>query len=247
MGKSGEIKMRKYSVCIATYNGEKYIEEQIVSIQKQLSAGDEIIISDDGSKDNTVQIVEQMQKMDSRIKVVMGPQKGFSCNFENAMKYATGDVILFSDQDDIWEMNKIEEIEKVYAENPDCTTVLHTMSTFNSSADDTGAITVGYKTGVLKNYLMSSYWGCCMAVKREFVIQFLPFREYCVGHDQLIGLMSERYGKTVFLDEKLLKHRLHDKNTSFSLPLKKKVKFRVELLKDYLYTNRVYKNRIKGK
>lgn len=231
----------KYSVCIATYNGEKYIVEQLESIQMQLSKDDEIIISDDGSKDRTIEIVKEMQENDSRIVIVNGPQKGFSCNFENAMKYATGDVILFSDQDDIWEANKVEEIEKIYTENPDCTTILHTMSTFTSDAEDTGAIVVGYNRGVIRNYVKSSYWGCCMAVKRDFITQFLPLREYCVGHDQLTGLMSEKYGKTVFLDKKLIKHRLHDKNTSFSLPLKKKFIFRKELLKDYLYTKKVYK------
>lgn len=231
----------KFSVCIATYNGEKYIEEQIVSIQHQLKQDDEIIVSDDGSSDNTLEIVRKMQEEDRRIIIVIGPKKGFSCNFENAVKHATGDVILFSDQDDIWEKDKIEEVENVFLNNPDCTTILHTMSTFTSEEDNTGTIVVGYNKGVLRNYLRSSYWGCCMAVKREFVNQFLPFREYCVGHDQLIGLMSEKYGKTIFLDKTLLKHRLHDKNTSFTLPLKKKIIFRIELLKDYIYTNRVYK------
>ena len=235
--------MRKYSVCIATYNGEKYIEEQIASIQKQLSEDDEIIVSDDGSKDNTVQLVEQMRENDTRIKIVKGPQMGFSCNFENAMKYATGDVILFSDQDDIWEDDKIKEIEKVYNEHPTCTTILHAMSTFNRTSEDTGAIIITYKQGIFKNYLRSSYWGCCMAVKRDFVTQFLPFREYCVGHDQLIGLMSEKYGETVFLNKKLLKHRLHDSNTSFALPLKKKIKFRLDMWKDYRYTDKVYKRK----
>jgi len=239
--------MRKYSVCIATYNGEKYIEEQIFSIQKQLTENDEIIVSDDGSTDNTIEIVKEMQKADSRIQIVKGPKMGFSCNFGNAMKYASGDVILFSDQDDIWEDDKIKEIDKIYDKNPKCTTVLHTMSTFNSIQEDTGAIVITYKTGVLKNYLRSSYWGCCMAVKREFVTQFLPFRDYCVGHDQLIGLMSEKYGKTIFLDKKLIKHRLHDSNTSFALPFKKKIQFRLDMWKDYRYTNGVYKRRKKDR
>ena len=238
--------MRKYSVCIATYNGEKYIKQQIESIQKQLNEQDEIIVSDDGSKDNTLQIVSSMQKKDSRIKIVKGPQKGFSCNFENAVKYATGDIILFSDQDDIWELDKVKEIERVFVENPKCTTILHTMSTFDEKSEDTGVITVGYKVGVLKNYIRSSYWGCCMAVKRNFLKKFMPFREYCVGHDQLTGLMSEKYGETIFLNKKLLKHRLHSKNTSFTLPLNKKIKFRIELLKDFLYADKIYKKRMKG-
>ena len=239
--------MRKYSVCIATYNGEKYIKDQIESIQKQLDSNAEIIVSDDGSKDATLHIVASMRNEDPRIRMVKGPRRGFSCNFENAVKHAKGDIILFSDQDDLWVPNKVEEIERVFEENPECTTILHTMSTFDAEHEDTNAIIVGYRSGILKNYLKSSYWGCCMAVKREFLMKFMPFREYCVGHDQLTGLMSEKYGKTVFLDKKLLKHRLHGSNTSFTLPLKKKIKFRVELLKDFLYANKVYREKMKGK
>lgn len=239
--------MKKYSVCIATYNGEKYIREQIESIQKQLDANAEIIVSDDGSRDETLHIVADMREEDRRIRIVKGPRKGFSCNFENAVKHATGDIILYSDQDDIWEPDKVKEIDRIFSANPDCTTILHTMSTFDEKHEDTNAIVVGYKSGVLKNYIRSSYWGCCMAVKREFVMRFIPFREYCVGHDQLTGLMSEKYGNTVFLDKKLLKHRLHGNNTSFTLPLMKKIKFRLELLKDFLYADKIYKSKMKGK
>ena len=239
--------MRKYSVCIATYNGEKYIKDQIESIQKQLDSNAEIIVSDDGSKDATLHIVASMRNEDPRIRIVKGPRKGFSCNFENAVKHAKGDIILFSDQDDLWVPNKVEEIERDFEDNPECTTILHTMSTYDAEHEDTNAIIVGYRSGILKNYLKSSYWGCCMAVKREFLMKFMPFREYCVGHDQLTGLMSEKYGKTVFLDKKLLKHRLHGSNTSYTLPLKKKIKFRVELLKDFLYANKVYREKMKGK
>lgn len=239
--------MKKYSVCIATYNGEKYIKEQIESIQHQLDDKAEIIVSDDGSKDDTLKIVSEMQQKDSRIRIVKGPKKGFSCNFENAVKHATGDVILFSDQDDIWEEDKVQRIGQIFSEDEACTTILHTMSTFDNEHEDTDAIIMGYKTGVLKNYIRSSYWGCCMAVKREFIMRFIPFREYCVGHDQLTGLMSEKYGKTVFLDKKLLRHRLHGSNTSFTLPLNKKIKFRIELLRDYLYAEKTYKSKMRGK
>lgn len=239
--------MKKYSVCIATYNGAKYIREQIESIQCQLDDQAEIIVSDDDSTDETLKIVSEMKEKDSRIQIVKGPKKGFSCNFENAVKHATGEIILFSDQDDIWEKDKVAQIERIFSKNADCTTVLHTMSTFDDKHEDTNAIIMGYKTGVLRNYIRSSYWGCCMAVKREFLIRFMPFRAYCVGHDQLTGLMSEKHGKTVFLDEKLLRHRLHGSNTSFTLPLDKKIKFRIELLRDYLYAEKIYKNKTRGK
>ena len=237
--------MRKYtySVCVETYNGEKYIEGQLVSILTQLTDKDEVIVSDDGSKDGTIAVVERLKKEYPIIKIVKGPQKGFSCNFENAVKNASCDIILFSDQDDIWKPNKVEKINDVFMNDVDCTTILHTMSTFRTGEEEGHEIPMGYHSGVFGNWLMSSYWGCCMAVKREFMLKFLPFREYCVGHDQLTGLMTEKYGKAYFLDEDLIMHRLHDSNTSFTQPFSKKIKFRIDMFKDYLYTDRVYRNK----
>ena len=230
-----------YSVCVATYNGEKYIEEQLRTILCQLTDKDEVVVSDDGSKDDTLQIVERLKEEYPIIKIVAGPKKGFSCNFENAVRNASCDIIVFSDQDDIWKSNKIEKINEVFEQEESCTTILHTMSTFRAGEDEGHEIPMGYHKGVFRNWLMSSYWGCCMAVKREFLIKFLPFREYCVGHDQLTGLMTEKYGKVVFLPEDLISHRLHDSNTSFTQPFAKKIKFRIEMLKDYLFTNKQYK------
>ncbi|MDE5758415.1 MAG: glycosyltransferase, partial [Allobaculum sp.] len=89
------------SVCIATYNGERYIETQIRSILDQLNEDDEIIISDDSSTDRTLDIIRSLN--DSRIKLFAGNKfHSRTFNFENALKQATGDFIFLSDQDDIW-------------------------------------------------------------------------------------------------------------------------------------------------
>ena len=80
------------SVCIATYNGEKYIKEQMISILKQLSEKDEIIISDDSSTDRTIEIIENIK--DSRIKILKNRKFSQpSLNFENALKSSKGDII----------------------------------------------------------------------------------------------------------------------------------------------------------
>mgnify|MGYP003392825684 CR=1 FL=1 len=100
------------SVCIATYNGEKYIGEQIASILKQLNANDEVIISDDGSTDATLSIIKTFQ--DPRIRVILGPQKHSpTLNFENVLHHAQGDYIFLSDQDDVWKTNKVAK-NKIY-------------------------------------------------------------------------------------------------------------------------------------
>lgn len=95
------------SVCMATYNGAKYIKEQIDSILCQLSDSDELIISDDHSTDVTCEIVNSY--CDKRIKLFENTlKKGVTHNFENALVHASGDVIFLADQDDVWLSDKIE-------------------------------------------------------------------------------------------------------------------------------------------
>lgn len=95
------------SVCLATYNGEKYIRQQIESILPQLSAADEIVVSDDESTDQTVPILESFN--DSRIHIYIHKRRNEKVvwdyathNFENALSHAKGDYIFLSDQDDVF-------------------------------------------------------------------------------------------------------------------------------------------------
>ena len=107
------------SVCMATYNGGKHIREQIESILPQLSLNDEIIISDDGSNDETVKIINSFN--DKRIKLFFNQRKKefnsrhalVTSNFENALKNAQGDIIFLSDQDDVWRDDKV----KIYVDS----------------------------------------------------------------------------------------------------------------------------------
>ncbi|MEM7184509.1 MAG: glycosyltransferase, partial [Spirochaetota bacterium] len=93
------------SVCIATFNGEKYIHEQLVSILQQLGTNDEIIISDDSSTDNTIKMIHAIN--DKRIKIYHNNVRNPIQNFENALRKAQGKYIFLSDQDDIWLETKI--------------------------------------------------------------------------------------------------------------------------------------------
>lgn len=97
------------TVCMATYNGEKYIEEQLESVLMQLHSNDEVIISDDGSGDSTVDLIRTFN--DPRIRLLVG-NNFFSPtqNFENALKYAKGDYIFLCDQDDVWLPDKVESM-----------------------------------------------------------------------------------------------------------------------------------------
>ena len=87
------------SVCMATYNGEKYLREQVGSILTQLGENDELVVSDDGSTDSTIDILKSYN--DPRIKIFINTGRhGVNSNFENALRHADGDYIFLSDQDD---------------------------------------------------------------------------------------------------------------------------------------------------
>ncbi len=237
------------SVCLASYNGEQYIKEQILSIINQFQEGDELIVSDDGSKDKTCAIVQEMSLQYPMIQLVPGPKMGFSCNFGNAAKYAKNDIVMYSDQDDVWDPEKLNKICSCFERDPACTTILHPMKTFDENIEvDTNQFPIVYHSGVLRNFIKSCYWGCCIAVRRDFLQKFLPFRDHCVGHDQLTGLMSEKYGKVAFLNEKLICHRVHGDNTSLhrKTPVEM-VRFRVSLYGDFQYAQKRFKTNMEGK
>ena len=198
------------SVCMATYNGEKYIKEQLSSILSQLSEKDEIIVSDDSSTDKTVEIIESFQ--DKRIKILKNNKfRQPNLNFEKALKYSKGDIIFLSDQDDVWIENKVEiilnQLKKYDLIVSDAFITNEKLSITNESLFNE----VNSNRGILKNIIKNTYYGCCMAFNRKVLKKALPFpktRE--IGHDLWLGIIADRYFKVKFLKEKLIYFRRHE-------------------------------------
>ena len=201
------------SVCVATYNGGKYIKEQISSILLQLREDDEIVISDDGSKDDTIRILESFN--DERIKVYHNQGKhGVVPNFENALKHSMGDVIFFSDQDDIWDENKVE---KCLVALNDADLVVHNSKVVfeDGSYPEGDFFQLRHSgSGYWKNLFKNSFVGSCMAFKKEVKDYVLPFPKHILWHDMWIGLMVEKHGHTKFINDQLLYYRRHGDNAS---------------------------------
>lgn len=201
------------SVCIATYNGDKYIKEQICSILPQLSEVDELIVSDDSSKDDTLVILENMK--DERIKIIHNTGKhGVVPNFENALKHSSGDIIFLSDQDDIWDGNKVKRCVDVLQ---DADLVVHNSRVVyedGSHLDEDFFKLRHSRSGYWKNLFKNSFVGSCMAFRKEVKEYVLPFPKHILWHDMWIGLMVERHGKTKFIDDQLLYYRRHGNNAS---------------------------------
>ena len=207
--------MRKVSVCIATYNGEKYISEQINSILPQLSNHDEIVVSDDGSTDTTIEIIVSFH--DDRIKLFHNNQKhGVVYNFENALIHSQGDVIFLSDQDDIWQSDKVKNILPLF-DNYDL--VIHDAQLIDGDGNSLGKTyysTLHHKTGFWANLWKTRWLGCCMAFKRNVLEECLPFPSNIVGHDYWIGMLGMIKFRYCFLDDILIYYRRHGGNVSSS-------------------------------
>lgn len=211
----------KISVCMATFNGGKHIRAQIESILAQLNDCDEIIISDDGSTDETIEIIKSFD--DKRINILNHKKKrerykqSFTTrNFENALNNASGDIIFLSDQDDIWIDQKVKKMSELLCSNDlilsNCIVIDESLNILHDSYFDL----IGSQKGLINNIIKNAYLGCCMAFKKEILNIALPIPQGPIAHDIWIGLVAEYYSKPLFYKEPLIYYRRHSNNASTS-------------------------------
>lgn len=199
-------------MCLASFNGELYIKEQVLSILSQLMPDDELIISDDGSTDNTINIINSIH--DHRIKLIFNEsgRHGYTANFENAIENCRGDFIFFSDQDDVWLPSKYKDVVSLLCDHDLIVTnsivtneLLEPINNSFFSIYDSGS-------GVLKNILIcSTYYGSCMAIRRSLLKYALPFpRSPYIDYDIWLGLVAEVFGKVYFSEKPQIYYRRSD-------------------------------------
>jgi len=201
------------SVCMATYNGERFIKQQISSILSQLGPHDELIVSDDGSTDTTCSLVTSFD--DARIHLVPNPNPGnIVRNFEHALQHARGSLIFLADQDDIWEQNKLAVqaalLERFDLVVSDCCLI----DAAGTQLAESFFAQLGSGPGFFKNLYRNSFLGCCMAFRRSILDTILPFPPAIAMHDIWIGLIAEMCGTTYFCPEKLVRYRRHNSSAS---------------------------------
>ena len=227
------------TVCIATYNGEKYIKKQLDSILSQLGENDEVIISDDSSSDKTIEIIKSYK--DNRIKIFENQKfKSPIFNFENALKHVNGDIIILADQDDVWKLNKIETIKEYMQEYDLVLSDADIIDEKGNILQESFYALNGSKSGFMKNIVKNSYLGCTMAFNEKILDKSLPFPKDLPMHDWWIGLIGEMYGKTCFVEDKLISYRRHGNNASptgekSKYSLKTKIMFRLIMIKNLLW------------
>ncbi|MBR0466691.1 MAG: glycosyltransferase family 2 protein [Clostridia bacterium] len=214
------------TVLLATYNGSKYIREQIDSLLSQTYKDFNILVHDDGSSDDTLGIIDDyITKYPDKISRIDAPPTGSpQGNFSLLFSKCESDYILFCDQDDIWKPTKIEKditaiikAEEEYGK--DTPILLHSdltvanengqtvyRSFFRQQGFDNGYITLPHL--LVKNYVT----GCTVAVNKALKDRSGEIPKECPMHDWWMALVACVFGKIIFIDEPLVYYRQHGDN-----------------------------------
>ncbi len=157
----------KVSVAIATFNGERFISDQLRSIADQTVLPDEVVVADDGSTDRTVDEIRAFaQSAPFELRLLEGPQDGIAANFAAAIDECVGDILFLADQDDQWFPSKVERVLAVF-EDPGCWLVVHDATLADESLRPAGQTLLG-RHRLLGLSPDTHIKGCCTAVRREF-------------------------------------------------------------------------------
>lgn len=222
--------MNSYSILISTYNGENYVFEQISSFFKQDIKPKYVIVSDDGSSDHTIQIIENIFEFNNYhdYKIVYGPKEGVSINFLMSLKHCkNSDYIFLADQDDIWISNKIEtffsyinkyglseNIPQLYFS--DATLIDDVGSHIANSFFDYQGITPAVLNNdsiIYKNCVQGA--SCCInKALKDLILSSLDQVNIknLYMHDWWIALLAKYYGQSYFIDQPTLLYRQHHNN-----------------------------------
>ena len=222
----------KISVVMATYNGEKYIKEQMESILAQSLQYFEFIICDDCSTDSTVQILNEYAARDKRIKVFVNEHNlGFKKNFEKAISFCSGDYIALSDQDDIWTKDHLEKLFSIIGNHSlACGNALMVDENGNSLGKNLNEVdglfffnpeTVFYRLAFTGN----PFQGTSMLLRSDFVKNCIPIPEKIKYHDVWFSWCACMENKIAYTFDLINNYRQHGNNVSFLLHNKAKKTF----------------------
>lgn len=214
------------SIVLATYNGEEFLRKQLDSLLNQSYQHFEIIAIDDGSTDETLNILREYAAKYANFTVVQNETNlGYVKNFEKGFSFAKGDFIAPCDQDDIWLPTKIE----VLLENIDDAAIAYCNSVFIDSDDNLTGDSLGDRTsfGDFDSPLMyvvgASAPGHAMLIKKDVVMNAMPF-PVLFSHDNWLGFVATFSGKVKFVNQVLVHYRRHDTNVFSTVHKKKKIK-----------------------
>lgn len=219
------------SVAMATYNGEKYIKQQIDSIFKQSLPIDELVIFDDASTDSTANIIKSYH--DKRIHFYKNTKnQGYINNFFKAIESTHGDIIFLADQDDIWEKEKVEIMVSIL-NTKDCVTLcsassiidshgqiiekIHILDFFKNRRHINTIEKITFEQLLFQNVAQ----GCTYCFKKSVKDYYIKIHDENIIHDCQLMIISSLIGTVYYLHVPLIQYRIHDKNAlAFNINIK---------------------------
>ncbi|PTM08483.1 MAG: hypothetical protein DA407_07915 [Bacteroidetes bacterium] len=220
------------SVAIATYNGEKYILDQLKSIFNQSHPVDEVIITDDRSTDDTIKIINNFiseNRLTNWHVYINEENLGFSSNFFRAVKMTKGDVIFLSDQDDVWEENKVEVMASIMFSNKEIQLLSSNYTLIDGANEqihnkqNARSITKNEATQIVPyNFFIgnSNFLGCSMCIRKDLRVFLLTHDNLelnlSLGHDWYFSIVAAAIGSFSVINKPLFKRRVHESNSSMA-------------------------------
>lgn len=217
----------KVSVCMGIYNGEKFIEKQLQTLYKQSRPADEVILCDDCSTDDTVQIVKKFiadNGLDESWKLYLNTEnKGYPGNFYYAMSLSTGDVVFPADQDDVWLENKIGDMLKVMESNPHIDVLASRWGIMDAEDNVLKDISRGQiakketlREITIKDILYCNDWpGMCMCYRKAVGEETIKrVNDAQIPHDIALGMMAAEHGRFWCVSQVYQYHRRHEANVA---------------------------------
>ena len=213
------IENKKIDILMATYNGEKYLVEQLDSIINQTYRNWNLLIRDDNSTDKTLEIIQNYHKKDKRIKILKDNKGnlGIVRNFEELLKSSESEFIMFSDQDDIWVENKLDMYLKMIEKIKNKGFMIHSDAIlFDKNKSNILKDTFISKKDINKgreNVFFIYFVQCAtILISKEIKNFILPFPKEVYLHDRYIHLISELFFERIFVNKALIYYRQHGDN-----------------------------------
>lgn len=195
-----------------TYNGGKFLREQLDSIYTQTLLPDEVIVVDDCSTDDTIKILEEY-KVKYGLKFFRNEKNlGYNKNFEKAITLCSGDYIALADQDDIWLPTKIEKCYNVIKEtDPDIPSLVSCFNSTNKDVLGKRQIIKGVVGSWKHNLTIYTSQGCTLMFNRKLLEYIIPFQPG-IMYDAYIGFVASLIGNRYYIGERLMYYRIHNNN-----------------------------------
>lgn len=228
-------KSMSVSVVMATYNGERYLREQIDSVVAELQPGDELIVVDDASRDGTSGLLDSV--IWPNLRIVKNPSNiGVLRTFERGLMLARGDVVFLCDQDDIWLPGKRAAFINAFSADARTLVVVSDAQLIDANgamlAPSFMATKGGFQGDILNTVIRNRYLGCAMALRRVVFTPALPIPRFVPMHDMWLGAVACVAGRVHYIASPLLQYRRHGGNVSPSTRQGwlKMLRWRAELL-----------------